>query len=140
MLLFLFHVHCFHTVKSESGKEFLFEVLFLMQQQHHPIFMQINFIIKTSLSMTVFQQTGKNQDEHTLSTNKPFNDAPLEPIGPFLNVSSVFVWRECEEWHINKCLFPHLCIHLPSLQTELMEQERMEKGADERKVFLSRRR
>ena len=36
-----------------------------VQLQQYPIFMQINFIIKTSLSMPVFLQSGKNQGECT---------------------------------------------------------------------------
>lgn len=107
MLLFLFHVtlsfHCSHTVHGKSGvhnlskKEWPFEVFVFVQLQHHPIFMQINFIMRTSLSTFVFLQTAKKpRRAHMISKNKPFNDAPSEPARLFVNVSGVIVWRECD--------------------------------------------
>lgn len=80
---------------------------------------------------------------HTISTNKPFNSAPSEPIHPFLNVSSVQSYcLERVRWWRGGCTsinthFLILRIHLPSLKCELMGQQKKQEGGGTRKVLVS---
>lgn len=58
-----------------------------------------------------------------ISTNKPFNDAPSEPIRSFGSVSGVsrIVWREGDGSSTSmKAYFLILRIHLLSLRNELI--------------------
>ncbi len=110
-----------------------------MQLQHYPIFMQIHFIIKTSLSMSVFPANWyKPRRMHMVSTNKPFNDAPSEPNRPFVNssIQSYCLERMRQERHINKCLFSHfthsfaiLAVRINGAAEENRERRRRKKGS-----------